>query len=116
VTMHSTSDGCPRFASAYLGRICSLRTLLAGSSVALARKIVKRLKGFPVFAVDFGDVGELHAAFLNESRTREHGWDRVQEIRDASSFSAHIRSGEPGAPVHLFQTWGDWKIPQWRER
>src|SRR5271170_611583 len=28
-------------------------------------------------------VGEPHAAFLNESRTRSHGWSRVQEIRVA---------------------------------
>src|ERR1700683_1371172 len=28
-------------------------------------------------------VGEPHAAFLNESRTRSHGWSHVQEIRVA---------------------------------
>jgi hypothetical protein len=34
--------------------------------------------GFPV---DLPGVGALHAAFLNESRTRSHWWRPVQEIR-----------------------------------
>jgi hypothetical protein len=45
-------DGCPTFASAYSG-----------------------------FPVDFASVDELHAAFLDESRTRGCGWCPVQEIR-----------------------------------
>jgi hypothetical protein len=53
----------------------------------------------PGFPVEIVGVGEHHAAFLNESRTREHGWSRVQEIRVAPSFSAHVRCGERGAPV-----------------
>jgi hypothetical protein len=34
--------------------------------------------GFPV---ELSGVGELHAAFLNESRTRGCWWGPVQEIR-----------------------------------
>jgi hypothetical protein len=34
--------------------------------------------GFPV---DLAGAGELHAAFLNESRTRGYWWRPVQEIR-----------------------------------
>jgi hypothetical protein len=46
------------------------------------------LDGFPMFAlaysgfpVELAGVGELHAAFLNESRTRIRWWSPVQEIR-----------------------------------
>jgi hypothetical protein len=39
-------DGCPRFASAYLGRICSFRMLLADPLAALAGKIEKRSWGY----------------------------------------------------------------------
>ena len=39
----------------------------------------KRTPGFPV---EFPGVDELHAAFLNESRTRICWWRPVQEIRD----------------------------------
>jgi hypothetical protein len=45
-------DGCPTFATAYSG-----------------------------FPVGLAGVGELHAAFLNESRTRRCWWRPVQEIR-----------------------------------
>jgi hypothetical protein len=45
-------DGCPRFAQAYSG-----------------------------FPVELAGVGKLHAAFLNESRTRGCWWSPVQEIR-----------------------------------
>jgi hypothetical protein len=38
----------------------------------------KRTPGFPV---EFPGVDELHAAFLNESRTRTRWWRLVQEIR-----------------------------------
>jgi hypothetical protein len=37
----------------------------------------------PGFPVELGGVGELHAAFLTESRTREPVWSLVQEIRVA---------------------------------
>jgi hypothetical protein len=49
--------------------------------------------------VKLGGVGALHAAFLNESRTRGCVQRSVQEIRVGRSFSAQVRSGEPGAPV-----------------
>jgi hypothetical protein len=39
---------------------------------------LERTPGFPV---EFPGVGELHAAFLNESRTRIRWWSPVQEIR-----------------------------------
>jgi hypothetical protein len=45
-------DGCPTFAQAYSG-----------------------------FPVEIAGVGALHAAFLNESRTRGCWWCPVQEIR-----------------------------------
>jgi hypothetical protein len=32
---------------------------------------------FPRFPVKLGGISELHAAFLNESRIRGHGWRRV---------------------------------------
>jgi hypothetical protein len=38
--------------------------------------------------LEVGGVGELHAAFLNESRTRGTGWRRVQEIRVSGSLFA----------------------------
>ena len=34
---------------------------------------------YPGFPVELGGVGELHAAFLTESRTRAHGWGRAVE-------------------------------------
>jgi hypothetical protein len=48
--------------------------------------------------VGLGGIKELHAAFLTESRTREHGWCRVQEIRVAPSFHptyARVNAGHP---------------------
>jgi hypothetical protein len=41
---------------------------------------VPRLRS-PGFPVELVGVGEPHAAFPTESRTRRHGWSRVQEIR-----------------------------------
>jgi hypothetical protein len=41
---------------------------------------VPRLRS-PGFPVELVGVGEPHAAFLTESRTRSHGWSHVQEIR-----------------------------------
>jgi hypothetical protein len=60
--------------------------------------------GYPGFPVQFGGSGALLAAFLKESRMRGRVQCSVQEIRDAPSFSAQVRFGEPGAPV-LF-LWG----------
>ena len=63
-------DGCPTFASAYSG-----------------------------FPVDLAAVGELHAAFLNESRTRCCGWRPVQEIRIRGPKPS-LRDCFPNAPAH----------------
>jgi hypothetical protein len=52
------------------------------SSASLRSAAPAALPGFPV---DIGGAGELHAAFLTESRTRTLGWSHVQEIRVASS-------------------------------
>jgi hypothetical protein len=46
-------------------------------------RTLKALVGFPGFPVEIVGVGELHAAFLNESRTRGPVWRHVQEIRVA---------------------------------
>jgi hypothetical protein len=42
---------------------------------------VPHLRRYPGFPADLGGAGELHAAFLIESRTRSLGWSHVQEIR-----------------------------------
>jgi hypothetical protein len=41
---------------------------------------IPRLRS-PGFPVELVGVGEPHAAFLTERRTRSHGWSHVQEIR-----------------------------------
>jgi hypothetical protein len=66
-------------------------------NVPRAKPMVGASPGFPV---GLGGIKELHAAFLTESRTREHGWCRVQEIRVAPSFSSHICRGRCEKP-HL---------------
>ena len=112
----TSTEGCPRFAPAYLGRICSFRTLLVDLWMALAGKIVKRLKGFARISCAVCDFDALHAAFLKESRTRGPVECSVQEIRVAPSFSAHVHWGERGASVHLHWPQFDWKIPAWRDQ
>jgi hypothetical protein len=65
---------------------------------------VPHLRRSPGFPVDLGGAGELHAAFLNESRTRSLGWSHVQEIRvglssvDTQPFRAGLcfADGPPG--------------------
>src|SRR5277367_1064773 len=57
--------------------------------------------GSPGFPVDLVGVGELHAAFLNESRTRRRWWRPVAGNPGRPSFSAHVRFGERGAPVRF---------------
>jgi len=47
----------------------------------------------PGFPVELGDAGELHAAFLTESRTREPGLRSVQEIRVAAAYMGRKRRG-----------------------
>jgi hypothetical protein len=54
----------------------------------------------PGFPVEFGGVGELHAAFLTESRTRGHVRCSVQEIRVAYLIQPmYAKVREHGAPV-----------------
>src|ERR1700739_2730800 len=60
---------------------------------------------FPGFPVDLVGVGELHAAFLNESRTRGRWWRTVAGNPGCPSFSAHVRFSERGAPVRLPLAW-----------
>jgi hypothetical protein len=64
-----------------------------GAPFPLPRTRVPHTPGFPVKG-RWGD--SLHAAFLNESRTRDTGWHCVQEIRVSRSFFA--RSGIPRTP------------------
>src|ERR1700691_2570796 len=67
-------DGCPTFASAYSG-----------------------------FPVELAGVGALHAAFLNEGRTRGCWWRPVQEIRirGPKMMGAAQRSLSPNWPQRL---------------
>jgi|SRR5450631_2191194 hypothetical protein len=62
----------------------------------------QRTPGFPV---ELPGVDELHAAFLNESRTRTRRWRPVQEIRDhgpkksgRSPFQRSCDAGKKTAP------------------
>src|ERR1700684_2823828 len=55
----------------------------------------------PGFPVDIVGVGKLHAAFLNESRTRGRWWRPVAGNPGRPLFSAHVRLGELGAPVRF---------------
>ncbi len=86
-----------------------------GTQGLRAGKIIKRSSGFPRISCAACDFGALHAAFLKESRTRGPVQCSMQEIRVALSFSAHVRRGERGAPVHLLRLWFEWKSPEWRE-
>jgi hypothetical protein len=60
--------------------------------------------GFPGFPVGRVGIKELHAAFLTESRTREHGWRRVQEIRVARLFRPTYAGANVGHPSTLPST------------
>jgi len=51
--------------------------------------------GFPV---ELSGVGELHAAFLNESRTRGCWWCLVQEIRIRGTKTRFFRMLLPDRP------------------
>jgi hypothetical protein len=59
---------------------------------SLPRIRVPHTPGFPAKG-RWGD--SLHAAFLNESRTRDTGWHCVQEIRVSRSFFARCGFREP---------------------
>jgi L-rhamnose mutarotase len=63
-----------------------------------AKAVERASPGFPV---DLFGAGELHAAFLNESRTRGRWWHPVAGNPGRPSFSAHVRWGEHGAPVRF---------------
>jgi len=47
----------------------------------------------PGFPVKLGGVNELHAAFLIESRTRDHGWGRA--AGNPGSFALFAKGGMP---------------------
>jgi hypothetical protein len=52
----------------------------------------------PGFPVELGGVKELYAAFLRESRKREHGRRRVQEIRVAHLSNPTYAEANVGTP------------------
>jgi hypothetical protein len=56
----------------------------------------QRTPGFPV---KFPGIDELHAAFLNESRTRIRWWRPVQEIRDHGPNMDSSNAFTPGARI-----------------
>jgi len=58
----------------------------------------KTMWASPVFPVEIVGVGEPHAAFLIESRTRETIWCRVQEIRVARLFRPTYAEANVGHP------------------
>jgi hypothetical protein len=49
-----------------------------------------RVPHTPGFPVELGGIAELHAAFLKESRTRDHGWCRVQESGYLTRFWSDV--------------------------
>ena len=58
----------------------------------------ERLMGFPGFPVKLVGVDTLHAAFLNESRTRGRVQRNVQEIRVARRFRPTYAGANMGHP------------------
>jgi hypothetical protein len=66
--------------------------------VKMAKSDRRASPGFPVELVG---VGEVHAAFLNESRTRRCCWRSAAGNPGRPSFSTHVRFGERGAPVRF---------------
>jgi hypothetical protein len=57
----------------------------------------------PGFPVDLGGAGELHAAFLIESRTCSLGWSHVQEIRVAAFVFLDVERLLAGPPWAAFR-------------
>src|SRR5271155_5644403 len=55
---------------------------------------------YPRIPVRLGGTNELHAAFLNESRTRCSCWRRVQEIRGISRFWRDVGPHPSEARIH----------------
>jgi hypothetical protein len=62
--------------------ICRLPSIFTSMGVVEGERELQipRLRS-PGFPVELVGVGEPHAAFLTESRTRSHEWSNVQEIR-----------------------------------
>jgi hypothetical protein len=58
--------------------VCALCVISASEVIDGCPTFAKAYSGFPV---ELARVGEVHAAFLNESRTRGCWWSLVQEIR-----------------------------------
>jgi hypothetical protein len=65
----------------------------------------------PEFPVDLDGVGELHAAFFDESRTRGRWWHPVAGNPGRPSCSAHVRFVE-GHPSQDLRPWLGIKIRQ----
>src|SRR5271156_1704181 len=90
--------------SEYVGLQClceNLCTSGAPSSLAKGGALqVPRLRS-PGFPVKLVGVGEPHAAFPTESRTRSHEWSHVQEIR------VGMTKGE--GSVHLSSCYMGWR-------
>jgi hypothetical protein len=92
-------DGCPMFADF---RVHGLNKTFFQCFHCLSTPTYRKEKGgaSPGFPVEFGGVGELHAAFLTESRTRGHVRCSVQEIRVAHLVQPmYAKVREHGAPV-----------------
>jgi hypothetical protein len=53
----------------------------------------RRVPHPPGFPVRFGGSNDLHAAFLEESRTRCHGWSRA--VGNPGSFARFAKGGIP---------------------
>jgi hypothetical protein len=73
-----------------------MRKRHASKTLSIQQIRVPHTPGFPVKG-SWGN--ELHAAFLNESRTRGTGWRCVQEIR----VSHTLFVGDVGKPLRLIQ-------------
>ena len=78
-------DGCPMFAFSRTWVEQDLFPMLSPPEYTYLQE-KKKERASPGFPVEFGGVGELHAAFLTESRTRGHVRCSVQEIRVAHLF------------------------------
>jgi hypothetical protein len=60
----------------------------------------KQWKGLPPdFLSNFLALANCMRLSLKKAAQADAGWSRVQEIRVAPSFSAHVPLGERGAPV-----------------
>jgi hypothetical protein len=79
--------------------------ILSGSARKIASKSANRPRPYSGFPVEIAGVGEVHAAFLNESSTRGCWWRPVQEIRIRACLTQtrlELRTGNPPAVESLF--------------